>query len=184
MLAFVRHGQTDLNLQGRLQGGGSDWPLNDTGLAQAHAAVAALRDTGIPWTLVVGSPQLRAVTTAEIVAEGLGIELGPTFPDLVERDYGALEGANEVEAVRLWPGKSEPSVEPLTSVIERGLRALDDLRTAYGDRSVVVSGHGTLIRYTLSELVGRKLLHPGNASVSLVEWEGGWRVRTIGGEPV
>ena len=184
MLAIVRHGQTDLNLQGRLQGGGSDWPLNDTGYAQARAATGALRATGVDWTLVVSSPQLRARTTAEIVAEGLQIELGPTFADLVERDYGELEEVDEKEAERLWPGKSEPTVEPLGSVVERGLRALDLLRATYRDRDVVVSGHGTLIRYTLSELVGRKLPHPANASVSLVEWDGGWRVRTIGGEPV
>ena len=184
MIALVRHGQTDLNLQGRLQGGGSDRPLNDTGIAQAHAAVDALRDTGVEWDVVVSSPLVRARRTAEIVADGLGLDLGPALPGLTERDYGELEEADEDEVERLWPGKTEPTIEPLTSVVRRGLHALDDIRSDYGERNVVAVCHGTIIRYTLSEIVGRKLPHPDNATVSLVEWDAGWVVRTIGGDPV
>lgn len=182
LLALIRHGQTDLNLQKRLQGS-SDWPLNATGVHQAHRAVEELRRSGTTWQLAVSSPRQRARRTAEIIADGLGIELGPSYELLRERDYGALEGADEAEAERLWPGKSEPSVETLGSVVQRGLRALDELRKAWADRSVVAVCHGTIIRYTLSELVGRKLPQPGNAEVSLVEWsDGAWRVLTIGDE--
>ncbi|MBI5161604.1 MAG: histidine phosphatase family protein [Micrococcales bacterium] len=183
-LALVRHGQTDLNLQGRLQGS-SDWPLNETGLAQARQAVEEVRDTAAPWDLVVSSPRQRARRTAEIIADGLGIELGPTYELLLERDYGALEGAEEAEVERLWPGKSEPSVETLDSVVHRGLRALGELRNAWTGRRVVAVCHGTIIRYTLSEIAGRKLPQPGNATASMVEWTGGaWRVLTVGGAPV
>jgi uncharacterized phosphatase len=181
VLALIRHGQTDLNLQGRLQGS-SDWPLNETGVAQAHAAVEVLRATGTAWSLVVSSPLQRARRTAEIVAEGLGVELGPTFADLVERDYGALEGDTEEQVERLWPGKSEPSVETLDAVVARGRRALDAIGAAYPGRDVVVVCHGTIIRYTLSDLVGFKVDTIDNGSVSLVEADaGGLRVLTVNG---
>jgi uncharacterized phosphatase len=168
MLALIRHGQTDLNLQGRLQGS-SDWPLNATGIAQAHAAVDVLRETGTAWSLVVSSPLQRARRTAEIIAEGLGIELGAAYPDLVERDYGALEGDTEEQVERLWPGKSEPSVETLDSVVARGRRALDAIGADFPGRDVVVVCHGTIIRYTLSDLVGYKVPAIDKGSVSLVD---------------
>ena len=89
VFAFIRHGQTDWNRDDRLQGS-SDIPLNDTGRAQALEAAALLRDGG--WEVVVSSPLVRARETPQIIADDLGIELGPSYPELVERDYGALRG--------------------------------------------------------------------------------------------
>ncbi len=53
ILGLLRHGQTDWNVQGRLQGT-SDIPLNEMGLRQAQAAANAIdaRD----WDMVVSSP--------------------------------------------------------------------------------------------------------------------------------
>lgn len=103
-LALIRHGQTDWNLQGLLQGS-SDTPLNATGRQQAHDAIPVLREAGIPWTVVVSSPLARARVTAEIVAEGLGIPFAGAYDDLIERDYSVLEGRSEAEVERLWPGQ-------------------------------------------------------------------------------
>ena len=50
---FLRHGQTDWNLQGRFQGH-SDIPLNETGLAQARLAAERLSGQGIE--LIISSP--------------------------------------------------------------------------------------------------------------------------------
>lgn len=185
LLALIRHGQTDLNLQKRLQGS-SDWPLNPAGIAQAEESVERLRSTGIPWDLVVSSPRQRARRTAQIIADGLGIELGPSYELLVERDYGALEGVTEDEAERLWPGKSEPSVETLDSVVDRGTRALEEIRRRWPDRTVVVVCHGTIIRYTLSGIAGWKLPAPDNGSVCTVrdDESGAWRVLSVNGTSI
>ncbi|TPW72318.1 histidine phosphatase family protein [Schumannella sp. 10F1B-5-1] len=167
-LALIRHGQTDWNLQGLLQGS-SDTPLNATGRGQAQDAVAVLRDAGVAWSVVVSSPLARARVTAEIVAEELGVPLGGTYDELIERDYGVLEGVTESEVERLWPGKSEPSVETLDSVVERGHRALARIGADHPGQDVIVVCHGTIIRYTLSDIVGYKVDTIENATVSLVE---------------
>jgi broad specificity phosphatase PhoE len=85
---FMRHGQTDWNLQGRLQGH-SDIPLNATGLAQAHAAADALTDESIE--VIVSSPLIRALKTAAIVAERIARQI---YIDgqLKECSFGAFEG--------------------------------------------------------------------------------------------
>jgi broad specificity phosphatase PhoE len=85
---FLRHGQTDWNVEGRFQGH-SDIPLNATGLSQARAAALAL--ACCPIDIVVASPLVRAARTAEIVNERLGKPI--LFDDeLKERHFGAFEG--------------------------------------------------------------------------------------------
>jgi broad specificity phosphatase PhoE len=94
---FLRHGQTDWNLEGRYQGH-ADTPLNRTGIAQAHAAAECLAEVAID--RIVVSPLIRAVATAAIVAERLGkpiqIERG-----LMERNFGSFNGLviREVKAL-------------------------------------------------------------------------------------
>lgn len=85
---FLRHGQTDWNLQGRFQGH-SDIPLNETGLAQARRAVERLSGQGIE--LIISSPLIRALKTAAIIAERIE---RPIRVDngLMERTFGSFEG--------------------------------------------------------------------------------------------
>jgi len=69
---FLRHGQTDWNAQGRIQGH-TNTPLNDTGRAQARAAAGLLADRTI--ARIISSPLDRALKTATIVAERLHLPL-------------------------------------------------------------------------------------------------------------
>lgn len=182
MYAFIRHGQTEYNRELRLQGS-SDIPLNDTGRLQAHEAARMLHDGG--WSAIVSSPLLRARETAEIIAAGLGIELGPSYEDLRERDYGELEGMVEADAEARWPRKSHPSVESLDSVASRGRAALDRIAEDWGDRNVVIVCHGTLIRYTLASLAGHPIDSIHNGSISTFERRDGvWTVLTVNGAPL
>lgn len=180
--AFIRHGQTDWNLEKRLQGA-SDIPLNDTGRQQAHDAVEHLR--GMAWEAIVSSPLSRARETAQIIADGLGIELGPSYDELRERDYGVAEGVVEAEAEARWPGKSAPGVESLDSVVARGRAALDRIAAEYGDRDVIIVCHGTIIRYTLAALAGRDIDAIVNGSIATFGLEGEqWRVMTVNDAPL
>ena len=75
-LILWRHGQTDYNLQGRIQGR-VDIPLNDTGREQARRAADCIAALGP--TRIVSSPLLRARATAEVLASltGLSVEIAP-----------------------------------------------------------------------------------------------------------
>lgn len=181
-LAFIRHGQTNWNFEYRLQGS-TDIPLNDTGRQQARDAVATL--DGVNWDAIVSSPLSRARETASIIADGLGIELGPTYDELVERHYGDAEGATAEIIAERWPDHNYPGLEPRESVIARGTAALERVHADYGDRNTLIVCHGTLIRYTLSALAGREFDQIRNGSVATFDRLGeGWRVLSVNDEPV
>jgi probable phosphoglycerate mutase len=175
--AFIRHGQTEWNRELRLQGS-SDIPLNDTGRAQARDAVGVL--AGTTWDAVVSSPLGRARETASIIADGLGIELGPSYQELVERHYGDAEGATEAMITERWPDRQYPGLESLDSVVGRGLAAIERIADDFGDANVVIVCHGTIIRYTLQSLAGRAFDQIINGSTATFERQGdGWRVLTV-----
>lgn len=182
IVAFIRHGQTDWNREGLLQGS-TDIPLNDTGREQARDALMTLRSR--PWDAVVSSPLRRARETAAIIAEGLGVELGRAYDDLVERDYGALEGTPSADAIERWPTREYPGAESLASVASRGAAALAAIATDLPGSAVLVVCHGTIIRYTLARIAGRPVPGIDNGSVSMVTGDGaGWIVRTVNGIPL
>jgi hypothetical protein len=85
---LVRHGETDWNVEGRLQGW-TDIPLNATGIEQAHAAASVL--AGRPIGSVLSSDLSRARDTAAMIAAAAGREV-LTDPALRERNYGVAEG--------------------------------------------------------------------------------------------
>lgn len=87
-LWLARHGETDENAAGRILGQ-RDPPLSATGIAQADALTALLRDKGLVavWT----SPLQRARRTAELVAGAFGLE-PVVLEALVESDRGDWEG--------------------------------------------------------------------------------------------
>lgn len=62
---LLRHGETDWNLLGKIQGGGYDIPLNDNGRQQALTTALALED--IPLSVVASSHLSRAKETADIL---------------------------------------------------------------------------------------------------------------------
>jgi broad specificity phosphatase PhoE len=88
VIAFVRHGQTELNRGGRLQGR-LDVPLSEHGELQARALGAAFASE--PVTRVLTSPLLRAQATAAAIAveHRCDVEVDER---LIELDYGAWDG--------------------------------------------------------------------------------------------
>ena len=182
LLALIRHGQTDWNLHGRMQGR-TDIPLNDTGRGQALAAASALADE--PWDAVVSSPLVRARETAEILSSTLGVPLGGSYDELVEQDFGAAEGTLVAELLERWPDRDFPRKEPDHELGPRGLRALERISRDHGGARVLAVAHGTLIRHTLAEITGhdaRNYPRLDNASSSLVSRaDAAWRVLTVGG---
>jgi len=152
LLFLFRHGETDWNRAGRLQGH-TDTPLNATGLAQAEALTNRLR----PFRLdaVVSSDLARAWTTAQIVAEGLGIPV-IAEPGLREANIGDAEGLYwpEVksrfgeELTERWFTDDDaafPGGETGLDTRARGLTALRQLALS-PHRRIGVSTHGAMVR--------------------------------------
>ncbi|MFC0450617.1 histidine phosphatase family protein [Rhodococcus jostii] len=175
-LALVRHGRTDWNRRGLLQGH-TDVPLDDVGRAQARDT-AQMLEAGM-WDTVVTSPLSRAVDTGRIIAAQLGTSVTGTYSDLIERGYGAAEGLTRADAEHRWPERDFPDIEPLEAVSARGRRALDAIVETHPGCRVVVITHGALIRSVLGDLSAAAVPRIVNCAVSEVEWRGVWRVRSV-----
>ena len=87
-LYIIRHGQTDWNVAGRIQGR-QDIPLNAQGRLQARALAEGMSER--PVTAVYSSPQIRALETAKAIAEPLKLTV-ELLPQLMEISYGTWEG--------------------------------------------------------------------------------------------
>ena len=109
VLFVIRHGQTDWNLQKRLQGR-KDIPLNETGRKQANVNGAILqhllaREAISPESVAIkASPLVRAMQTAQIVCHEAHLS-GKILPvdGLKEQSYGLLEGMTHDEIREKYP---------------------------------------------------------------------------------
>lgn len=182
VLSLIRHGQTDWNLAGRMQGR-TDIPLNATGREQARAAAALLGDH--PWHAVVSSPLGRARETAQIIADHLEVPFGGSYDELIEQDFGVAEGTLVSELDARWPNRDFEGMELDEEVGPRGIRGLERIVLDHDGGNVLIVAHGTLIRHTLATITGHEPRHYPkleNASSSLVErGDVGWNVRTVAG---
>ena len=89
---LMRHGQTDLNVQKRLQGS-SDIPLNERGRFQASETRKFLEDKGIKVTKIISSPLERAIETGYL-ATGIPMDDISTEDNLIEMSFGIYEQQN------------------------------------------------------------------------------------------
>lgn len=85
---LLRHGQTDWNLDMRMQGR-TDIPLNEKGRSQAAVAAEKLKD--IPFDRVYSSPLIRAFDTAKVIAKPHDLPV-VTMEELIEMSFGSHEG--------------------------------------------------------------------------------------------
>lgn len=169
-LTLIRHGETDWNRAGRIQGS-TDIPLNETGRKQAQDAAAALRDDlEASARLVLASSDLsRAHETAAIIAAALGAPDPALYPQLRERAYGEAEGLH-VDEFRSrwgdWHTAQIPGAETRAQLRERALAGLrqarhDAAEAMSGGGLLVVVAHGALIREVIGHASDDLLPEPG-----------------------
>ncbi|WP_243225756.1 histidine phosphatase family protein [Microbacterium sp. CIAB417] len=159
LITLVRHGQTDWNLERRIQGS-TDIPLNATGRGHALEAAAAL--AGGTHHAIYASPLVRARETAQIIARELGLDEPGLVHDLREREFGDGEGmlvTDYIEQYGDWHA-DVPGAETFDQVRDRALGALDVIardarrRSAPVAESVIVVAHGGVIRALLDHASG------------------------------
>ena len=139
MIYIVRHGETQWNADGRIQGR-RDIELNENGRRQAEAAAEALR--GKSFQALITSPLSRAKQTGAILAQFAQIAEVREDARIVERDFGELDGARFTEDVRhrLYQEKVQ-GAESLEEVAARMAEAFDEYVQQY-DGDILVVSHG------------------------------------------
>ena len=100
-ILLVRHGETDWNVQKRIQGS-TDIPLNETGIRQAEKLAETLAKRDTPIRGIYTSRLKRAADTARIAAEKLGIEW-MVLEGIEEINFGLWEGISWEEVAERFP---------------------------------------------------------------------------------
>jgi broad specificity phosphatase PhoE len=175
---IIRHGITDWHVERRVLGH-RDIGLNRTGVLQGHSVAAALADVNIGE--IVSSPLLRAVQTAEILAEKRGGSI-TRDPRLSDFRVGAWEALSydEVAAREDYRrfnadplNEKLPSGEGLLQIRDRAVGAIDQaLRDAPTGESIAAVTHAGIARVILAHYLGLEVaryhhleLQPGCISV-------------------
>lgn len=145
---FVRHGETDWNKAGRMQGR-RDIPLNATGEAQAERLRPHLSGHG--FQTIAASPLSRARRTAEILNRDLDLPIH-FFDELQEFDVGPHEGGPSGVWYDSWRGGQDvDGVESFAAFAARVRRGMQQALGLPGP--VLVVAHGGLV-WALEHLVG------------------------------
>ncbi|MEM7338014.1 MAG: histidine phosphatase family protein [Actinomycetota bacterium] len=142
---LVRHGQSTWNEEHRWQGQ-ADPPLSDHGRHQAHLAAQAIGTVDA----IVSSPQIRALETATIIGEQIGVGPIQIVEELRERNAGRWSGLTTSEIEAQWPGwidsgQRPPDWESDTSVLVRMQTAVDAIVAEFAGATVLVVCHGGVI---------------------------------------
>lgn len=203
-LYLVRHGETDHNVDRRIQGPLLDDPLNAKGMRQAEALArrfAGERARGLRLAAVYSSPLKRAWLTAEAVARGA--EAPPPVPvkGLTEFSWGVYLGKTEtgdtLEAMKAlhkqWRAgmvdAAPPEGESPAGAFQRAWADLAPLVTRHAQHGDTIAwvAHGRIFKILLARLVAGDVskmedFPQGNTAVSVLEHDGkgpfdkGWRV--------
>lgn len=184
---LIRHGSTSANLEVpyRLQGRGSDRPLDPAGRDQSRRAAGALAGLGL--AAVYSSPLLRALETARIVAGPHGLEPVPVEA-LTEAEIGRWEGLTWAEARDRDPDLHDafhaspgtvpyPDGESFLDVQRRAVPALGALAAAHPGGSIAAVAHNVVNRAVLAGLLGLPIdlarsLRQFNGGINILEFDG------------
>ena len=174
-LLLVRHGQSEWNAAGLLQGQTADVPLTDLGHTQAAAVARGL--TPLRPGALISSDLHRAVQTAEHCARVTGLPF-TTTPALREQGYGALEGrpSRELWDVVDWtdPHWAAPGGESLAELHARVAAYLKELSAEPPADVIALVTHGDTIRAAQAVAAGLgpdelPAVTPPNGTVTAVE---------------
>lgn len=187
VLGLFRHGQTDWNIDLRLQGT-TDTMLNAHGVSQVERAAAVLKSQR--WDVLLTSPLIRAQQTTEILNQHLGLAEVVVEPLLLERSFGVGEGMTYEEWQQGFATLDEiPGAESAEQVEKRARKLLSRIASDFGGQRVLAVSHGALIRFVLSE-ASRGLIPPAgerlqNASLHRLYYDTpDWQVEAWSPAPV
>lgn len=187
---FVRHGETDWNVQRRLQGH-IDTPLNQIGLAQAEATAKGLQ--AHRFDALYCSDLIRTLQTARCAAQLLDLPIH-LRSELRERHYGAFQGLTYSEAEHHFPADYArfKAREPAYEIIDDGesllqhrsrvLACLERIAASHAGQNVLIVTHGGVLDIVYRLATGLDLAAPRdfgipNAALNWIEHRAGaWQL--------
>jgi alpha-ribazole phosphatase len=152
-LFLIRHGETDWNLKGKIQGS-SDIELNDTGIKQAEELSNKVLEESYKFSKIYSSSQRRAVNTAEILRRVINVDY-ISIEGLEEINLGEWEGLSWAEVKEKYPTGYEewyinrrytkpPKGESYQEMLQRVLTAIRKIINENYDDVVIVT-HSAVI---------------------------------------
>lgn len=178
---YVRHGQTDANLQGLLCGGGWDLELNATGVAQAETAALKLREVfdrrASAKPTVCASPMIRARVTANRIAREFGVR-PIVIEELREWKIGSWEQVPLESVKEAFLGNGNPEVgETRAELALRIACALGKCMANPGP--IVIVSHGA-VGWAIQALLQMESLRMENGVPYFVSrFEEAWRTERL-----
>ncbi len=178
-IILVRHGESESNV-GNLMGGWTDTPLTELGLRQAGAVAGRLkRELGGQPCRIVSSDLKRAMQTAKIIGDALGVEPTPES-GLREINNGEATNMTKEEAKQIYREPTRPLLEwtPYPGAenwLQLNRRVSAAMNRVYRDidENLVVVGHGGSLHHIIFwwlrvpvELVDEINFGMGNACIS------------------
>lgn len=152
-IILIRHGETDWNQLGLIQGR-TDNPLNDTGFAQAKAAAPLFENTRVD--AIISSTMTRAKQTAQTLAEAIGFDTDDILHDsrIVERDFGAADGVLASEIYEQVFTGDVDFLESEAAIMERVMEGITEFAYAYPEpeQVVLVVVHSHVIKAALQAI--------------------------------
>lgn len=183
---FIRHGQTDLNLKGIVQGRGVNSPLNANGLQQAEAFYNAYKD--VDFDKIYTSTLLRTHQTVEpFNAKNISVE---QLEGLDEISWGVYEGQEQNETimkgfdalVQAWRNDEldvcVENGESPNELVVRQRQAIDYMLTKTDEKKILVCMHGRALRIMLCHLTNVPVCQMDdfphtNTALYIVDYEDG-----------
>lgn len=151
---LLRHGETDWNKEGRIQGH-TDIPLNQKGRMQIARTAKGLAGICPDIGLMICSPLVRARESAEIAAKVLRYPIDQIIvePMLIERCFGEAEGMTAEEREEKYPnyqysdtGYRFPGIEEYEDLMKRADSAFQKIVSTYKDReNILLVSHGAIL---------------------------------------
>lgn len=149
-LHVMRHGTTDWNKEGKIQGK-TDVPIDEDSINQLESIIPKLENE--KYDLIISSTQKRARQTAEIINERLNITL-LTNELLTERDYGEFEGKSKTEINKKYPEYKNNKIkfdipgeeEGYSDIKKRVEEFLKYINKNYSNKKILIITHNAVIR--------------------------------------
>lgn len=176
-ICLIRHGETDWNSLGKLQGR-TDISLSSKGILQAKECSQFLKTS--EWDVIITSPLKRAKETAKIINKDLYLPF-IEMDEFLERSFGDAEGMTLEERLTSFPKRNYPNQESRKSLNRRIISGIKKINQRYSNKKILLVAHGAVINAILAEFsngeIGSgktKLINACISNIELIQDE--WKI--------